>query len=57
MGVETMRRGEVIRGGGCDRYVNLDRVGGDCQPGVLILPVMVVLLYPWSIVCGWYTIS
>jgi len=46
MGVGKMLIREVIRVSGYDRYVNLDRVGGDYQPGVLILPVMVVLLYP-----------
>jgi hypothetical protein len=46
MGVGKMLIREVIRVGGCDRYVNLIRVGGEYQPGVLILPVRVVLLYP-----------
>ena len=46
MGVEKMRRGEVIRVGGCDHYGSLDRVGGEYQLGVLIPRVMGELLYP-----------
>jgi len=51
MGVGKMLIKGVIRGGGCARYVNLVRGGGDYQPAVLILPVMVVLLYPSFIIC------